>query len=389
MPEEQKANTNQPAEVDSNSKALQVNISGQLQTLTDEEKALFQMYSSEGQGVKMNIPEIRVNYDEDNGIRGGFILLTSEPDATGKMQKIKTFLDTKIAVTILRTRFKFGYFDADEGPKGMEILGTPELDDYNGEVDLWDNKAKKVIFTGAYKEFKKYIVANYPDVELQDKYPNSSMIKHTEILYVELDGMVCRMYLAKSSRDLYWEYKEEIKGVPTFAYKTELTTTKEKKGATTYFPIHFKQVSENDIKKYLGLRKQLDADLKLFDEARANLKPSDSDTVKGGNPEDEIKRKWNINFPEGYVYPNCPKCGEKMVLKDSFKGAFFGCSKFPDCDGIMELTGALKGEVQDGVPVINLDEQGDVKEATAPSPEEVDGGKKEGEEEVKVDNIPF
>jgi len=29
----------------------------------------------------------------------------------------------------------------------------------------------------------------------------------------------------------------------------------------------------------------------------------------------------------------CPKCGSKMVLKNSKTGTFYGCSKFPKCKG--------------------------------------------------------
>jgi predicted RNA-binding Zn-ribbon protein involved in translation (DUF1610 family) len=379
---ENNANTNQTAESDS--KAVQVKLTNQLANLSDEDKALFQMYSNENQNLKMNIPEIRVNYDEDSGEKGGFVLITYEPDEAGKMVRVKTYLDKEIDIVILRTRFKFGYYDENEGEKGMEVLGTPELDDYNGEVSLWDNKERKVIFTGQYKEFKKFIVSSYPDAELIEKgFKNSSIIKHTEILYVEYNGKVCRMYLAKSSRDQYWEYKEEIKGVPTFVVLTKLTTVKEKKGAIPYYPIHFAKIGETEIKKYLHLRKQLDNDLKLFDEARANIKSAmDGDTIKGGNPEDEIKRKWNLNFPEGFVYPNCPNCGEKMVLKDSFKGPFFGCPKFPECKGISEI----EKSISETIPTINLDKQGEVEQATAPEPED---DKENEDEEIDVKNIPF
>lgn len=379
---EQKATTNQPAEADS--KALSVKITGQVEALSEEDKALFQIYSNERQSVKMDVPEIRVNYDEDMGIRGGFVLITSEPNEEGKTIKARKFIDTKINVTILRTRFKFGQFDENEGEKGMEVLGTPELDDYTGEVNLWDNKEKKIIFTGLYKEFKKFIVSNYPDLDGQKKgFPNSSTIKHTEILYVEYEGRVCRMYLNTSSRNQYWAYKEEIKGVPTFAFQTSLTTTKEKQGAITYFPIHFEKIGDNELKKYIHLRKQLDNDLKLFDEARANSKPTaDEDTVRGGNPEEEIIKKWGLDKATLEI-PNCPKCGEKMVLRDSFKGPFFGCSKFPDCDGIVKV------ERTEVLPVINLgeDEKEEIASATAPEP--VIDLPEEKEGEISVKNIPF
>jgi predicted RNA-binding Zn-ribbon protein involved in translation (DUF1610 family) len=41
--------------------------------------------------------------------------------------------------------------------------------------------------------------------------------------------------------------------------------------------------------------------------------------------------------------PNCPKCGTAMVLRDTKKGQnvgnkFWGCTKFPQCRGIMNVT---------------------------------------------------
>lgn len=35
----------------------------------------------------------------------------------------------------------------------------------------------------------------------------------------------------------------------------------------------------------------------------------------------------------------CPKCGEKMVLREGYKGKFYGCSKFPECKGTMDYAG--------------------------------------------------
>ena len=37
--------------------------------------------------------------------------------------------------------------------------------------------------------------------------------------------------------------------------------------------------------------------------------------------------------------PVCPKCGEKMVLREGYKGKFYGCSKFPECKGTVNYEG--------------------------------------------------
>lgn len=46
---------------------------------------------------------------------------------------------------------------------------------------------------------------------------------------------------------------------------------------------------------------------------------------------------------ESNIIPNCPKCGATMVLRETKNGQnvgkkFWGCSKFPQCRGIMNVT---------------------------------------------------
>jgi restriction system protein len=46
---------------------------------------------------------------------------------------------------------------------------------------------------------------------------------------------------------------------------------------------------------------------------------------------------------ENNINPNCPKCGASMVLRETKKGQnvgknFWGCTKFPQCRGIMNVT---------------------------------------------------
>ena len=376
--------TEDKAPKETGQKALQVRIQNQVEALSDEEKMLFNMYAGENQNVKMGIPEIRVNYDEDNGERGEFIAIDYEDtDESGNPKKRIISIGETIDITIMRTRFKFGYFDQDKGEKGMELYGTPEMDGYNEEVSLWDNEQRKVIFTGQYRSFKKYISETYPDPRLEAKGFDSSIIKHTEILYVEYKGKIYRTYLSKTARDNYWEYKDKIKGVPTFAFITKLTTSKEKSGSITYFPIHFEKVGENNIKKYILLRKQLDANIKIFDEFRENLKnEADSDTIKGEDPEQIIIKKYKLNFGKDFENPICPKCGAITILRDSFKGPFFGCSKFPDCESIVKLEDVM-GKTIKSMPIINVDDN-KKEETEKPASAEIDS-----EDDIKVEDIPF
>ena len=341
------------------STALQAGIQTQLEALSDEEKMLFKVYGNENQEVKAGIPEIRTIYDDTKGVKGNFMQIITEPDDKGVIQKKFVDIGAEIEVTIMRTRFKFGYFDESQGKNGMETLGTPELDDYKSEVNLWNNVEKRIIFTGQYKSFKNYINENYPDPRLAGKGYEGSTIKHTEILYVEFNGIIHRMYLSKSARDNYWKYKDTIKGVPTFAYVTKLSTVTEKKGSITYYPIEFVTVGENEIRGKLALRKKLDADLVVFDGVRENMKGViDNNTVQGGDPTEAIKEKYKLELPADFKAPNCPNCQAEMILRDSFKGPFFGCPAFPDCKGVVKLEDVMPKT--EALPEIDVD--ADIKE---------------------------
>ena len=37
--------------------------------------------------------------------------------------------------------------------------------------------------------------------------------------------------------------------------------------------------------------------------------------------------------------PKCPKCASEMVLRESSRGKFYGCSKFPNCRGTVNVEG--------------------------------------------------
>ena len=363
------------AKIEKDRLALQVKVTAQVATLTDEEKMLFNIYASEGQGPKISVPEIRINYDEDKGVPGGFLVIDNEMDESGNPIKKTTYVADEIEVTIMRTRFKYGFYDQDIGEKGMETLGTPEMDDYNGEVSLWDNQEKKVIFNGPYKSFKTYIQTNFPDARLEKKGFKGSTIKHTEILYVEYNKKIYRMYLSKTGRDGYWKYKEVIKGVPTFAFKSKLTTTKEKNGTVVYFPLSFEKTSDNQLKEYIELRKKLDEDLATFDKVREGVKGDmDENTVQGEDPEKTIIKKYSLPIEDTFVNPVCPTCNSQTVLRDSFKGPFFGCSDFPNCKGTVKLEDVINKEE---VPTINVEE-----ETVSPSEEAT-------EDDIKVEDVPF
>ncbi len=65
--------------------------------------------------------------------------------------------------------------------------------------------------------------------------------------------------------------------------------------------------------------------------------------------EDLEKATKEIEPLKGRPAPNgekCPLCGSEMVVRYSARGAFLGCSKYPDCNGLLSMPG--EGEEQDG-----------------------------------------
>ena len=89
--------------------------------------------------------------------------------------------------------------------------------------------------------------------------------------------------------------------------------------------------------------------------------------------------KYKLNFDEGFKNPVCPDCGATTVLRDSFKGPFFGCSKFPDCKGIVKLEDVIE-KSEENEPIINLD-----KEET----KEVASSEVKDKDDINIEDIPF
>jgi hypothetical protein len=47
--------------------------------------------------------------------------------------------------------------------------------------------------------------------------------------------------------------------------------------------------------------------------------------------------KWATTGPKPTTGKSCPKCGEALVARVGSRGWFFGCSRFPNCDGMMSV----------------------------------------------------
>ena len=53
--------------------------------------------------------------------------------------------------------------------------------------------------------------------------------------------------------------------------------------------------------------------------------------------DDKKVRLHELAFSGDYDIPTCPQCGWKLVLRNSAKGQFWGCAKFPRCRGKLPM----------------------------------------------------
>lgn len=60
------------------------------------------------------------------------------------------------------------------------------------------------------------------------------------------------------------------------------------------------------------------------------------------------------HFP---VHPDCPRCNAKMNRKSGKYGEFWGCSRYPDCRGVLNSDGTMPGrECKDSCGCENEDD---------------------------------
>jgi DNA topoisomerase-1 len=69
-----------------------------------------------------------------------------------------------------------------------------------------------------------------------------------------------------------------------------------------------------------------------FTQSIEDSKDEPGTSAEGGGAKREIK----------YAELPCPKCGSRMILRRSRSGRFWGCEKYPDCDGIRPYTIGVK-----------------------------------------------
>ncbi len=76
-----------------------------------------------------------------------------------------------------------------------------------------------------------------------------------------------------------------------------------------------------------------------FPECRYTRSAEDeSETQTSEVPEGEAAPRREIAYSD----KPCPKCGNRMVLRRSRSGRFWGCEKYPDCDGLLPYTVGVK-----------------------------------------------
>ena len=60
----------------------------------------------------------------------------------------------------------------------------------------------------------------------------------------------------------------------------------------------------------------------------------DRDAVAEGEEGAQAAGKKEVRYAE----TPCPKCGNRLVLRRSRAGRFWGCEKYPECDGVKPYT---------------------------------------------------
>lgn len=63
---------------------------------------------------------------------------------------------------------------------------------------------------------------------------------------------------------------------------------------------------------------------------------------------DEIKRSDERRARIEAATPSCPKCGQKMIVRDGPYSKFWGCPSYPKCHGIRKLTREYMDIIREG-----------------------------------------
>ncbi len=88
--------------------------------------------------------------------------------------------------------------------------------------------------------------------------------------------------------------------------------------------------------------------------------------LKDVKSKEKLKKATNLgDAPENI---KCPKCGNSMIIKLARGGKFYSCSRYPDCDGALQMNGQeLQGPEETGemCPECGIDEEGLPREAGA------------------------
>lgn len=70
---------------------------------------------------------------------------------------------------------------------------------------------------------------------------------------------------------------------------------------------------------------------------KANHTPAEEEDTKSDPNERDAIATENAVHPDE-TNPACPKCGQDMKLRKSSRGPFWGCSNYPECDGLRKIT---------------------------------------------------
>lgn len=260
--------------------------------LSEEELAILMKLTGQEQqgGGGTRTPVIKVNYKERADVngkkvaKGNFVIGQKSGLVEGKkvLQEVGTDLGDTLKAIILKVGTQYSYWNENKA-----LCCSSQIITEKGETPVGYN-LKNVCSDGSCPRRKE-------GVDKKDRCPSQYVVYFRMPEGTKLpDGTDCpvaMMYVKGTSYKPFQTYlDEELKGIPTIAVVTEISTTEEEQGSTIYFVESFKkgavvpkEVFKQNFELVSGVDKQL---LEYKDQQKQKLladKSKDAPVLSAGD----------------------------------------------------------------------------------------------------------
>lgn len=221
--------------------------------IPDNQSGLYKKMMNEWSSPFISIPTVKVSYEED-----------SLKKFVSKKGEETTILGDTFKGVIMKVAHQYRYFDK----PNKTLYTTNEFANFNEPISF--GKRDTSLISGDFKTVKAFIKSDYPDA------------KFCEIMYVSIEDTVYKFIITPASVSNLWDYQKLTTNKAPFSFVTEFSTGQEKTGLVTYFPVKFKKVedlSQEDFKKYFGIRVSLDDTLDKMNNGGAVIEKEDIPVV--------------------------------------------------------------------------------------------------------------